>query len=82
MGDFSYHVNNTTDPETIKFNKILEVFNLQQHVNGPTHKKGHALDLIMTRISDQLVTNIEIHDPLLSYHLAISFTLQPRKTIT
>ena len=52
VGDFNYHVDNTTSPETIKFNKILEMFNLQQHVNGPTHKKGHTLDLIMTRIGD------------------------------
>ena len=65
VGDFNYHMDNTTNPETIKFNKILALFNLQQHVKGPTHKKGHTLDLIMTRISDRLVTNIEIHDPML-----------------
>ncbi len=34
VGDFNYHVDNTTNPETIKFNKILELFNLQQHVKG------------------------------------------------
>ena len=80
MGDFNYHVDNTTNPETIKFNKILEMFNLQQvHVNGPTHKKGHTLDLIMTRIGDRLVTNIEIHDSMLSDHLAVSCTLQLEK---
>ena len=65
-GDFNYHVDNSTNPDTIKFNKILESFNLQQHVNGPTHKKGHTLDLIITRIGDRLVTNIEIHDPMFS----------------
>ena len=79
VGDFNYHVDNTTNPETIKFNKILEMFNLQQHVNGPTHKKGHTLDLIITRIGDRLVTNIEIHDPMLSDHLAVSCTLQLEK---
>ena len=79
VGDFNYHVDNTTNPETIKFNKILEMFNLQQHVNGPTHKRGHTLDLIMTRIGDRLVTNIEIHDPMLSDHLAVSCTLQLEK---
>ena len=79
VGDFNYHVDNTTNPETIKFNKILEMFNLQQHVNGPTHKKGHTLDLILTRIGDRLVTNIEIHDPMLLDHLAVSCTLQLEK---
>ena len=81
VGDFNFHVDNTTYPETIKFNKILEMFNLQQHVNGPTHKKGHTIDLIMTRIlvGDRLVTNIKIHDPMLSDHLAVSCMLQLEK---
>ena len=34
VGDFNYHVDSTTNPETIKFNKILEMFNLQQHVGN------------------------------------------------
>jgi hypothetical protein len=78
-GDFNYHVDNSTNPDTIKFNKILESFNLQQHVNGPTHKKGYTLDLIITRIGDRLVTNIEIHDPMFSDHSAVSCTLQLEK---
>ena len=41
-----------------------------QHVNGPTHKKGHTLDLIITRAADELVTNIETRDPMLSDHSA------------
>ena len=45
-------------------------------MNGPTHKKGHTIDLIMTRIGDRLVTNIEIHDPMLSDHLAVSCMLE------
>ena len=44
-GDFNFHIDNIGDSDTIKLNKILESFNLQQHVNGPTHKKGHTLDL-------------------------------------
>ena len=79
VGDFNYHVDNTTNPETIKFNKILELFNLQQHVKGPTDKMGRTLDLIMTRISDRLVTNIEMHDPTLSDHLAVTCMLQLKK---
>ena len=78
-GDFNYHVDNSTNTDTIKFNKILESFNLQQHVNGPTHKKGHTLDLIITRTGDRLVINIEIHDPMFSDHSAVSCTLQLEK---
>ena len=58
VGDFNYHIDNISKSDTIKFNKILESFNLQQHVNGPTHKKGHTLDLIITRAEERLVTSI------------------------
>jgi hypothetical protein len=51
-------------------------FNLQQQVNEPTHKKGHILDLIITRNEDKLVTGNRIHDPVISGHLAIHCTLQ------
>ncbi|CAB3997546.1 Hypothetical predicted protein [Paramuricea clavata] len=78
-GDFNFHIDNIGDSDTIKFNKILESFNLQQHVNGPTHKKGHTLDLIITRNEDKLVTGIRIHDPVISDHLAIHCTLQLEK---
>ncbi len=75
-GDFNFHVDNITDPDTIKFNKILESFNLQQHINGPTHKRGHTLDLIITRNEDKLVTGTKIHDLVISDHFAIHSTLK------
>ncbi|CAB4024715.1 Hypothetical predicted protein [Paramuricea clavata] len=73
-GDFNFYIDNIGDSATIK-----ESFNLQQHVNGPTHKKGHTLDLIITRNEDKLVTGIRIHDPVISDHLAIHCTLQLEK---
>ena len=78
-GDFNFHVDNIRNTDTITFNKILESFNLQQHVNGPTHKQGHTLDLIITRNEDKLVTDIKIHDPVISDHLSVLCTLQLQK---
>ena len=78
-GDFNFHKDNIGDPDTIKLNKILESFNLKQHVNGSTHKKGNTLDSIITRNEDKLVTGIRIHDPVISDHLAIHCTLQLEK---
>ena len=79
VGDFNYHVDNISNPDTVKFNKILESFSLVQHVNGPTHKKGHTLDLIITRAVDELVTSVEIRDPMLSDHSAIHCKLRLKK---
>ena len=59
-GDFNYHMDDVKNPDTIKFNRILESFNLKQHVNGPTHDKGHTLDLMITRADDNLIYTTEI----------------------
>ena len=58
------------------FITILEVFNLVQHVNRPTHNKGHTLDAIITRSGDDLVDNVKVRDPMLSDHLAIHCNLK------
>ncbi|CAH3020937.1 unnamed protein product [Porites evermanni] len=34
---------------------LLEMFSLSQHVSGPTHLLGHTLDLIITRLPDDVV---------------------------
>ena len=54
-------MDNTGNSDTIKFNRILESFNLNQHVNGSNHNKGHTLDLIITRAEDELVSGIRRH---------------------
>ena len=58
VGDFNYHVDNISNLDTVKFNKILESLSLVQHVNGPTHKKGHTLELIITRAEDELANPV------------------------
>ena len=79
VGDFNYHVHNISNLDTVKFNKFLESFSLVQHVNGPTHKKGHTLDLIITRAVDELVTSVEIRDPMLSDHSAVHYKLHLKR---
>jgi len=58
VDDFSYHVDDISNLDTVKFNKILESLSLVQHVNGPTHKKGHTLELIITRAEDELANPV------------------------
>ena len=79
VGDFNYHMDDTKNLDTVKFNKVLESFSLVQHVNGPTHKKGHTLDLIITRAADELVICTETRDPMLSDHSAVHCKLRLKK---
>ena len=80
VGDFNFHVDNTRNSDTITFNNILESFNLKQHVNEPTHKQGHTLDLIITRNEDRLVNDIKLHDPVISDHTSVHCTLTETTT--
>ena len=51
LGDFTLHLNKKQSPTTIKVCDILESFDLEQHINFPTHIHGHYLDLLITRTS-------------------------------
>ena len=60
---------------------------MKQHVKGPTHVAGHTLDVIFTRDTDNIVSNIEVKDPglsdsyenLLRDHFAIIFDTRLEK---
>ena len=81
VGHFSYHMDDTSNLDTVKFNKALESFSLVQHVNGPTRKMGHTLDLIITsyRAVDELATSIETRNPILPDHSAVHCKLRLKK---
>lgn len=81
VGHFNDHMDDTSSLDTVKFNKALESFNLVQHVNGPTRKMGHTLDLIITsyRAVDELTTSIETRNPILPDHSAVHCKLRLKK---
>ena len=68
VGDFNFHVDNLQNTDASRFCNLLETFDLVQHIKESTHLKGHTLDLIITRQSDQMVQDIEVHDKLISDH--------------
>ena len=41
-----------------------------------THQSGHTHDLVITRASDSLVSNLHTYNPLISDHEAVVFNLQ------
>ena len=49
IGDVNIHLDAATDPNTIRFNQALYSHGLVQHVVGPTHHRGHTLDILITR---------------------------------
>ena len=54
-----------------EFMNVLESFNLTQSVSGPTHQRGHTLDLVLSSGFD--VANLSISDIAVSDHHLIEF---------
>ena len=79
VGDFNFHIEDPTDTNAVKFMHLIESFDLKQHVLEPTHYKGHMLDLVITRSSDEIVGTVCLSDPDISDHFAIKFKLLSEK---
>ena len=87
LGDFNIQMDDTTSTSASKFVHLLQEYGLHQYVSGPTHNRGHMVDLVITR-SPSDINNITHQDPLISDHELISFfiksqdpetKLQPKK---
>lgn len=76
-GDFNIWVDkNLENNYKTEFSSLLNEYSLTQHVNSPTHKKGHTLDLVISRnveVSDLSVRNDDIAD-----HCSIYFNATPK----
>lgn len=69
-GDFNFHMNCPRSGNTVKFNDVLQMFDLIQHVKGPTHIAGNTLDLVITRPNCPSIHSCKV-DELISDHNAI-----------
>ncbi|XP_056586108.1 uncharacterized protein LOC130407337 isoform X1 [Triplophysa dalaica] len=73
IGDFNIHVCCESKPLVKDFLSLIESFNLTQSVTGPTHEKGHTLDLVLSY--GLCITISEICDTCISDHLPVLFTV-------
>lgn len=48
LGDLNIHVDTPSRQPAADFLQLLDVLNLKQHVDVPTHTRGHTLDLVIT----------------------------------
>ncbi len=63
-----------------RFLALLDHFDLQQHVRGPTHIEGHTLDLIISRSSDRLLACCTASS-LISDYLAVDAWIRAHRKI-
>ncbi len=74
LGDFNIHIDQNDCMLTKDFLCLLDCFNLKQLISGPTHNKGHTLDLVFA--NDAIVSQLSSVDIGLSDHFAIYFNLE------
>ncbi len=72
-GDFIIHIDNAEIKTTKEIITVLNTFDLIQHVHGPTHNRGHTLDLLISRGLN--ISSIVIKDVALSDHFCIFFDI-------
>ena len=59
-GDFNIQMDVEADTDAVRLRELLESTDLKQHVTAPTHISRHTLDVIITRLSDQLdISNVQ-----------------------
>ncbi|XP_073351147.1 uncharacterized protein [Pagrus major] len=77
-GDFNIHVNDKRKTSTVKFNNLLLVNDLEQHVEVPTHRGGNTLDLVIT--TNVEVSGLVVRDDGISDHYTVYFNAKPKDT--
>ncbi|XP_033996249.1 uncharacterized protein LOC117490598 [Trematomus bernacchii] len=69
LGDFNIHVDDPTCKYASEFKETLHCCNFSQHINFPTHSRGHILDLVCsTGLTIHHLSSLNLH---ISDHLAI-----------
>ena len=72
-GDLNTHIDNPNNNNGKKLLAVLDSFGLNQHVTGPTHRRGHTLDLVITK--DLNITNVVVKNVGVSDHYCVFFEL-------
>ena len=80
-GDFNIHLDDPQDYNARKFLELLEGLGLEQHVDNPTHRDRHTLDLTITRMSECLVSHTHVEGQFISDHAAVLCWLTPPRPL-
>ena len=76
VGDFNIWIDDSSKTDTLNFTEALENYNLENHINLPTHRSGHTLDLILAESSQVIVEDFSVEQAnTISDHMQVSFKL-------
>ena len=81
-GDFNYWLDDpTAKPYSSEFLELIEQNNFRNLVDSPTHISGHTLDLVMSPVDSEYVSDVELIpiDHSISDHALIVFSSEHQK---
>ena len=73
LGDLNIHVDTPSCQPAADFLQLLDSLNLQQHVDAPTHSRGHTIDLVISNSAP--ISNLQVYDLGVSDHRVVSMEL-------
>lgn len=62
VADLSFHVDVKSDGDTQRFMDTIKACGLQ-HIHEPTHALGHTLDVVISRDTSYIVSDVTDTDP-------------------
>ncbi len=74
-GDLNIHLDKPDDHDTKRMQETLSSAGLKQHITDSTHKRGHTLDVIISRVCEDLVVTPTVIRGLKSDHHAVKCDL-------
>ena len=60
LGDFNFYINDMADRDAWDFIRLLDTFNLVQHVSGSKHGSNHIFDLLISRENSSIIKDINV----------------------
>ena len=75
-GDCNIHMDDGLNTNTNNFKDLLTSVGLMQNVCNSTHKRGHILDLLITRVDEELLSSLNFINNTSSDHAAITCKLE------
>ena len=80
IGDFNIHVDNVEENIPALFSSFFKSFGWCQHAKSHTHTEGHTLDLILSRMTDNLISSCNVGG-IFSDHLAIAVLVRAHRPV-
>ena len=72
IGERNFHLDDKAGSDARRLIRSLDSTGMEMHVHGSTYRKGHMLDVLLTRCMDEYVASTDMG---ISDHSAIKFTI-------